>query len=111
MLLNDQEIDAYITKRVKDLDLELYDFINGRVSIYQILTEGEYNQFHPYDNLAVPLKDLFRYWWNNFADQDGFIDDILGDIYTEFKDRLLPPKQEQPQPDHSDAFDKVAEDL
>ena len=109
--MNDQEVDAYISNRVHDLDLQLYDFINGRVNIYQILTEGEYDPFNPYDNLSVPLKDLVRYWWNNFADQDGFIDDILDHIYTEFKDRMLPPKMEQPEPDYSDAFDKVAEGL
>lgn len=111
IILNDNEVDVYITKRVQDLDLQLYDFIQGRVNIYQILTEGEYDQFRPLDKLAIPVKDLVRYWWNNFADQEGFLDDVLDHIYTEFKDRMLPAKEPVEEPEFSDAFDKVAESL
>ena len=108
--MNDAEIDAYISKRISDLDLELGDFITGRADIYRILTEGEFHELQPYSNLAVPVKDLVAYWWNNIADHDGFIDVVLDDILTVYKDRLLPEREEE-YFDVTDAMDKVAEAL
>ena len=35
-----------------------------------------WNRFHHhniYKNLAIPVKDLVRYWWNNIADQEAII--------------------------------------
>ena len=47
-------------------------------------------------NLAIPLKDLFRYWWNNVVDQEAVIDMMMDDVFTEYKDRLLPRKEPEP---------------
>ncbi|MFX0117718.1 MAG: hypothetical protein ACFFB3_24450 [Candidatus Hodarchaeota archaeon] len=106
--MNDQQIDAYIEGHIKVLGLELADFTTGRVDMYRIVTEGEYNDLQPFDNLSIPIKDLVRYWWNNIADQEAFLDDIL----TEYKDRFLARKEpEENYPDFSDAFDNVAEGL
>ena len=99
--MDDSEVDAYISKRIQDLDLTLPDFINGRMNMPRILTKGEYCQFNPYCNLAVPLKDIFRYSWNNIADHDAMIDTVLCDIETEYKDRMLPRKELQESTDTS----------
>ncbi|MBI4775959.1 MAG: hypothetical protein HY788_17600 [Deltaproteobacteria bacterium] len=95
--MDDKEIDAYISKRIRDLELNLYDFTCGRVDMASVLTEGEYRAHDPYRNLGVPLRDLIRYWWNNLVDQDCVIDNVLDDILTEYKDRML-PKEEVREP-------------
>ena len=107
--LNDQEVDAYITKRIADLDLTLHDFIYKNPEMSQILTEGKFNPYNPYGNLAVPLKDLVRYWWNNIADHDAIIDMALCDLTTEYKDRLLPRKEPEKFPDTSNLIEGMLE--
>jgi hypothetical protein len=106
--MNDREIDEYISRRISDLGLTAADFVTYRADIYKILTEGEFDQFHPYKNLSVPVMDIVRYWWNNIADQDGFIDDVLGDILIEFKDRMF-SKDKKKNADTSDPFDGALE--
>lgn len=107
--MDDQEVDTYITKRVSDLGLTLHDFIYRGVDMCQVLTEGDYDPYNPYGNLAVPLKDIVRYWWNNFADHDAIIDMALCDLETEYKDRLLPEKEPEKYPDTSDLMDGLLE--
>ncbi len=60
----------------------------------ELLTEGEFNPALPYNNLIIPVKDLVRYWWNNCVDQEAMLGDILEDILTLCKDRMLPKKEE-----------------
>jgi len=108
-------IDDYISKKLKDLDITLGDFINNRVCMAEILTDGEYDQFNPYGSLTFPVRDIFRYWWTKYADQDAVIDMVLDDLMTEYKDRLLPDQECGQSVDLTDAIDgftdiqKVAE--
>jgi hypothetical protein len=133
--MDDQEIDRYITDQIRKRDITLYDIIGGKYidptpekkgqnpnerarwnrfsSLYwdlrlcELLTEGEFNPDLPYNNLSVPLKDLVRYWWNNCVDQEAMLGDILEDILTLYKDRMLPKKEEPVE--ISDAFHSVVE--
>lgn len=120
--LNDQEIDAYITRRINELGVTLYDICGGQnidpepdnwakpykervrcnrfttdyfdTRLCELLTEGEFDPYRPFDNLAVPLKDIIRYWWNNISDQEEMISEILDAVMTHFKDRMLPDEPE-----------------
>jgi len=98
-------IDAYISKRLKDLGITLADFINNRVCMAEILTDGEYDQFNPYGNLAFPVRDIFRYWWTKYADQGAVIDMVIEDLATEYKDRMLPETDRGEPLDLTDAID------
>ena len=131
--MNDKEIDHYISKQIRDRGIGLYDIIGGEFidpdphdktqpsnkrarwnrfesEIYEhrlceLLTEGEFDPDLPYNNLAIPLKDLVRYWWDNCVDQEAMLGDILEDLLTIYKDRML-PKEEEPV-EISDAFDNI----
>lgn len=109
VLMDDHEVDPYITERVSDLGLTLHDFIYGRLEMSEILTEGKYDPYKPYGNLAIPLKDVVRYWWNNFADHDAIIDMALCDLVTEYKDRFLPEKEPEKSPDTLHLMDELLE--
>ena len=137
MGLNDREIDAYITSKIQKRGITLYDIIGGpsvdpepcnweksfpervrsnRFStdysdtrLCELLTEGEFDPDNPYKRLAIPIKDLVRYWWNNIADQEAVIEEIFDAIMTHYKDSLLPEEPEEERPDYSDAFDQVVE--
>ena len=98
-------IDAYISNRLKALDITLTDFINNRVCMAEILTDGEYDQFNPYGNLAFPLRDIFRYWWAKYADHEAIIDLVIEDLATDYKDRMLPDVEPREPLDTSDAID------
>ena len=70
-------------------------------------TEGEFYPDRPYENLAIPVKKLVRYWWNNLADQEAIIEDAFEDILTIYKARLLPEKDEEETVDFSVALEKI----
>jgi hypothetical protein len=48
----------------------------------ELLSIGEYNPYDDYPPLKVPLKDLFRFWWNHCVDKGLAVDEILDDIYV-----------------------------
>jgi hypothetical protein len=73
----------------------------------ELLTKGEFNPREPYKNLAIPIKDLVRYWWNNLADQEEFIAEAFEDILTVYKDRLLPEEKEEERVDFSEMFEDI----
>jgi hypothetical protein len=134
--MDDREVDRYITKQIKELDITLYDIIGGPyvdpepknhykpyaerirpnrfssqywdLRLCELLTLGEFNPDRPYEKLAIPLKDLVRYWWDNIADQEAILEDALGDILIVYKDRMLPEGEEEPE--HiTYAFDRLLE--
>ena len=53
------------------------------------------------------MKDLFRYWWDNLADQEGITEDAFDAILTVFKDRILPENEEEETLGFSDVWDEV----
>ena len=133
--MDDRMIERYISEQIKRRGITAYDIIGGpsidpepdnwdkpyneriRCNIFtsrywdhrlcEILTPGEFNPDKPYENLAIPVKDLIRYWWNNIADQEDIIAEALEDILTVYKDRMLPEKEEEEIVDFKDAFEKV----
>jgi hypothetical protein len=134
--MDDREIDRYITEQIKELDITLYDILgspyvdpepqnhdksyNERIRpnrfssqywdqrLCELLTIGEFNPNRPYEKLAIPLKDLVRYWWDNIADQEAILEDALGDILTVYKDRMLPDGEEELEY-ISDVLDRLLE--
>ena len=135
--MNDKEIDRYIRDQIKARDITLYDFIGGKyidpnpedkssfpnerarwnrfkseaydLRLCELLTEGDFDPSFPYNNLAIPMKDLVRYWWNTIADQEAVIEDICDELLTAYKDRMLPKEPEEEPVDISDAFDELLE--
>ncbi|MEW6664147.1 MAG: hypothetical protein AB1512_02855 [Thermodesulfobacteriota bacterium] len=133
--MNDLEIDQYITWQIKKRKINLYDMIGGEYidpdpgnvetpvgqrarpnrfktlsgweRLCELLTKGKFDPDNPYGSLAVPLRDLVRYWWTNMVDQDVILENIFDDIFTVYKDRLLPKEKEEERPDFSDALDEV----
>ncbi|MBW1731390.1 MAG: hypothetical protein JRJ75_10950 [Deltaproteobacteria bacterium] len=115
--MDDRMIDRYITEQIRKRGITLYDIIGGEyidpdpgdkgkmpherarynrfsslswdLRLCELLTEGEFDAYNPYKNLAIPIKDLVRYWWNNIVDQEAMIEEILEDILTLYKDRML----------------------
>jgi len=128
-------IDRYITQQIRKRDITLHDIIGGKYidpepgntkqhykhrarwnrfsssrwdfRFCELLTEGEFDPDLPYNNLAIPVKDIVRYWWNNIAYQEAIIEDIFEDILTCYKDRMLPEVQEEKPMDLKDAFDEL----
>lgn len=74
-----------------------------------MLPEGRYDQFDLCANLAVPLKDIVRYWWNNIADQYAIIDMVMDDIWTEYKNRSLPHQRNAEAADTPDVIEGILE--
>jgi len=84
-------IDRYITEQIKKRGITAYDIIGGpsidpepdnwakpydeRVRcnrftsqhwdhrLCEILTEGDFDPYKPYKNLAIAVKNLVRHWW------------------------------------------------
>ena len=130
--MDDRMIERYIMRQIRIKGITAYDIIGGpsidpepdnwakpyneriRCNRFQskywdhrlceLLTEGDFNPQKPYENISIPVKDLIRYWWNNMADQESIIADAFDDILTEYKDRLLPAKEEEERMDYSDVF-------
>lgn len=73
----------------------------------ELLTEGEFDPNKPYKSLAIPVRDLVRYWWNNLADQEAIIANALEGILTVYKDRMLPEEPEKEAVGFSDAFQSI----
>jgi hypothetical protein len=134
--VDDRMIDRYVMEQIRKRGITLYDFLGGsyidpdpegtglpheraRYNRFQqedwsfrmceLLSEGKFDEFAPYSKLVIPLKDLIRYWWNNIADADAFLDEIMGDLYDHFKDKLLPVEEERVL-DASDVLDKILDD-
>lgn len=130
-------IDRYIMNRIKKRGITVYDFLGDSYidpepdgpglrhdrlrynrfkqedwsfRMCELLCDGEFNEFSPYSNFSIPIKDLFRYWWNNIADPDAFLDEIMGDLYVHFKDKMLPAEEEE-EIDLGDAMEKAICDL
>ncbi len=55
----------------------------------ELLTESEFNPDKPYENLAIPVKDLVRYWWNNLADQEDILQIVMIMLVTNFKSIII----------------------
>ena len=134
--INDRQIDRYITTRLEERGVTPYDMIGGRfidpdpenkmqpaherarwnrftclseeLRFCELLTEGNFDPDLPYKNMAIPIKDLVRYWWKNIADQAGFLDLVFEDIFSYYTNRMLPEKEEEGV-DVSDAFDSMLE--
>lgn len=135
--VNDSEVDAYISKRIEDKGICLQDMIgpkyidpepynkkqhwkerarwnrfkslSGEMRLCELLTEGEFDPNRPYNDLGIPIKDIVRYWWNEMADQECIIEEIFEEIYTEYKDRMLPERPEEMLMDLTGAFDELLE--
>ena len=115
--MDDFAIDRYITRQIEKRGITLYDMIeDGDVDptpqimdppfsqrvrpnkfhctdwdlrLCELLTRGRFDPEDPYRNLAIPLKDLVRYWWNTRADHDLFLERVFEDILLVYKERYL----------------------
>ena len=70
---------------------------------------GRFDPDRSYENLKIPLKYIVQYWWNNIADQEAVLQDVLEDVLTVYKDRMLPDRPEEVPFDTSDALDELRE--
>jgi len=130
-------IDRYITEQIKKRGITLYDMVGeeyinpspekrdkpahevarwnkfkslcGDYRFCELLTEGDFDQDLPYNNLSIPVKDLVRYWWDNFADREAVLGIVFDHLLTVYKDRMLPERPEEEPVDLSDAFDGIGE--
>lgn len=137
--MDDQAVDAYITKRIEKRGITVYDMLaEGDVDpapqigelpfpqrvrpnrfscpewdlrLCELLTHGRFDPENPYRKLGVPLKDLVRYWWDNCVDQEAFLERALEDILLIYKDRMLPEEKEEKPADTGKAFDGIAKSL
>ena len=137
--MDDRMIDRYIMEQIKKGGITAYDIIGGpsidsepdnRAKPYnerircnrfqsqywdhrlcELLTEGDFNPKKPYENLAIPVKDLIRYWWDNLADQEAVIEAAFDAILTVYKDRLLPEEEEEETVDFSDSSEAILNNL
>jgi hypothetical protein len=135
--LNDSEVDAYISNCLKEKDICLQDMIGpkyidpepenkrqhwkerarwnrfksttGEMRLCELLTEGEFDPERPYENLGIAPRDIIRYWWNSIADQEYVLGMVFEEVFTEYKDRMLPEEPEQPLPDYVDSLDGLLE--
>ncbi len=136
--MNDRQVDAYILRQINKRKITLYDIIGGKyidptpnavdipagqrcrwnrfstqemgLRLCELLTPQGFDEDDPFRRLAVPVKDLVRYWWNNCIDQELAVADIFEEIMEHYKDRMLPaPREPEARADVSDAFDKVLE--
>lgn len=135
--MEDKMVDRYITGQIRKRGITLYDIIGGKYidpnpekkdqpanqrarwnrfsssswdyRLCELLTEGEFDPHHPYKSLAISPKNLVRYWWNNCVDQEAFLEDIMEDILTLYKDRMLPKEKYEKETDISDACDGLLE--
>lgn len=134
--MDDRMIDRYITEQIRKRGITLYDIIgeeyidpdphnvdgqasqrarwnrfktlSGDLRFCELLTEGDFDEYNPYRGLAIPVKDLVRYWWDNIVDHDLVLGEIFGDIMDFYKDKMLPEEQEE-ELDLSDSFDELLE--
>ena len=71
---------------------------------FLVFTEGDFEPNNHYEELAIPIKDLVRYPWNNQTDQEAIIEEALEDIQTVYKDRILP---EEPEDEKIQVFNEL----
>jgi hypothetical protein len=135
--MDDKQVDTYITKQIKKRRITLYDIIGGKhidptpdaiepppgqrarwnrfsyepscLRLCELLTPKGFDPDDPYRRLAVPVKDLARYWWNNCVEQETVLDDIFEDILDYHKDRMLPQAKPKERADVSGAIEGVLE--
>ena len=128
-------IDRYITEQIKRRGITPYDItgdkyidptpeikdqpasqrarwnkfssLSGYLRFCELLTDRDFDPYFPCNNLAIPIKDLVRYWWDNLVDQESVIADIFEDLLTLYKDRMLPEEPEEVPADISDAFEDI----
>ena len=60
----------------------------------ELICGEEYSPYANYYTLKIPAKDLVRFWWNNCIDREEMLEDIFGDIFCYFKDKMLPKEGE-----------------
>lgn len=44
----------------------------------------------------ITLQDVFRYWWNTLVAHEEVIEEALEEVFSHFKDKLLPKEEEDP---------------
>ena len=66
----------------------------------ELICEEEYNPYAEYYHLRIPVQDLMRFWWENCISKEAMLDIIFEDIFSYFKDRMS-PKKEEPEIDLS----------
>lgn len=122
--MDDSEIDAYITERIARLGVTFYDMLGGRevspepegrakafdgktrpnvfitdyssTRMCELLTEaGDFDPEHPYENLAVSLGEVIRYWWNRVTNQEDTLEDIFDAIETYREAGMSPGEAEK----------------
>jgi len=128
--MNDREIERMILKEIKNRGITWLDMVGGRSISYdvdhqrvvrnnmfeaeswpdrliELIGVGEYDQHAEHYVMRVSIQDLMRFWWNNCISREDMVDDILEDIYTHFKDMLLPEEEVKPGPDYDVDFSRV----
>ena len=61
--------------------------------LIELLSDGEYDPNADYHQIRIPVRDLIHFWWNRCIDKEEMLDMILEDIFTYFKDTMLPKKE------------------
>lgn len=73
----------------------------------ELLCIGEYNAYKSFQPLKVPIQDLFRFWWNRCIVRELLVEEILGEIFTYFKEQMRPPGKEEEHLDITIDFDQL----
>ena len=82
----DPDAPSMAYKRIRDNRFKEKDVA---YRMCELLSDSdEISDYNPYENLFVPIKDIVRYWLNNIADLDAFLDEIMCDLYDHFSDKL-----------------------
>ena len=71
----------------------------GPERMRELLSVGKFNPYEDYPPLKISLQDLFRFWWDRCIEKGLFVDEILGDIFDYFTDKLRPPVKEKEEMD------------
>ena len=102
---NPEDNTAPSTQRTR---LNRFNETFGSERMKEILSVGEYDPYHDYPRLKIPLQDLFRFWWNRCIEQHLFVDEILEDIFTYFTEQMRPPEKEKEGLDLTIDFDRIS---
>lgn len=137
--MDDAATDRYISRQIRKRGITLYDIIGEEyidptpdamepppgqrarwnrfkcsdwsLRLCELLTPKGFDEDDPYRRLAIPLKDLVRFWWNNCIEPGYFLEEVFEDILRLYKDRMLPPEKPKERADISGALDGVLEVL